>query len=126
MHLPHPSSFSGARAKWAVARQAPTRIWALLLPCVAIAATLMYSSWSSKAGRLTDWSSVWQFRTSYGLHNFNRDQGLLYVNATSKARHPIADLISRAEHRWQQLNERQSKTLGEAYDEYIRRYSTRG
>ncbi|KAL0958787.1 hypothetical protein HGRIS_014108 [Hohenbuehelia grisea] len=52
-------------------------------------------------------------------HNF-RDDGLLVVNPN--AAHPIYDLISRAEARWNDKLKRASKTLGEAVMEYKRRY----
>ncbi|KAJ8518174.1 hypothetical protein ONZ45_g4698 [Pleurotus djamor] len=54
-----------------------------------------------------------------GLHEFRPD-GLLEVNPD--AAHPIYDLISRAEERWNDKLSRASKTLGEAVTEYKRRY----
>ena len=52
-------------------------------------------------------------------HSFRSD-GLLEVNP--KGRHPIYDLIERAQADWDQRIKRQSKTLVEAVAEYKRRY----
>jgi hypothetical protein len=52
-------------------------------------------------------------------HSFRSD-GLLEVNPNG--RHPIYDLIKRAEAEWDKKMDRQSKTLGEAVAEYERRY----
>lgn len=52
-------------------------------------------------------------------HTFRPD-GLLEVNADG--RHPIYDLIERAETEWDNKLRRQSKTLDEAVAEYKRRY----
>ena len=46
--------------------------------------------------------------------------GLLEVNL--KGRHPIFDLISRAEKEWEDKHARQSQTLAVAVREYKRRY----
>ena len=48
------------------------------------------------------------------------DNGLLYVDP--KGRHPIMEMIERAEKDWNELVNRQSKTLKEAVQEYRRRY----
>lgn len=52
-------------------------------------------------------------------HSFRSD-GLLEVN--SNGRHPIYDLIERAEAEWENKVKRQSKSLDEAVAEYERRY----
>lgn len=52
-------------------------------------------------------------------HTFRSD-GLLEVNPAG--RHPIYDLIERAEKEWEEKHKRQSKTLDEAVEEYERRY----
>jgi hypothetical protein len=52
-------------------------------------------------------------------HHF-KDNGLLEVNP--EGRHPIFDLISRAEKAWEEKLSRQSRTLAEAIDEYRKRY----
>ncbi|GFZ43509.1 hypothetical protein JCM24511_01229 [Saitozyma sp. JCM 24511] len=52
-------------------------------------------------------------------HKF-RDDGLLVVNP--KGRHPIYDLIEKARENWDGKLERASKTLGQAVNEYRRRY----
>lgn len=52
-------------------------------------------------------------------HSFRPD-GLLEVNPNG--RHPIYDLIERAEVEWEKKVKRQSKTLDEAVVEYERRY----
>ncbi|PVF92131.1 hypothetical protein CPB86DRAFT_718049 [Serendipita vermifera] len=49
-----------------------------------------------------------------------KDTGLLEVNP--EGRHPIFDLISRAEKAWDEKLSRQSRTLAEAVREYRRRY----
>ena len=48
-----------------------------------------------------------------------RNDGLLEVNPEGP--HPIFELIQRAEKRWKTKNEKASKTLKEAYSEYLRR-----
>jgi len=53
-------------------------------------------------------------------HTFRSD-GLLEVNPD--ARHPILDLIDRAEHDWNTKLARASRTLPEAVREYHRRYA---
>ncbi|CAE6394278.1 unnamed protein product [Rhizoctonia solani] len=50
-----------------------------------------------------------------------RDDGLVEVNP--EGRHPIYDLIARAEKDWSAKLERQSRHLADAVDEYERRYS---
>jgi len=62
-----------------------------------------------------------QGRSTHNLasHIF-RDDGLLEVN--SFGRHPIYDLISRAEKSWDDKVRRQSTTLSEAVREYKKRY----
>ena len=52
-------------------------------------------------------------------HKF-RDDGLLEVNP--EGRHPIYDLMSRAERIWEDKLASQSKTLGEAINQYRQRY----
>ena len=52
-------------------------------------------------------------------HKF-RDDGLLLVNP--KGRHPIYDLMDKARENWEGKLERASKTLGQAVNEYRRRY----
>lgn len=52
-------------------------------------------------------------------HRWEAD-GLLYVDP--KGRHPIYDLIERAKENWDTKLSKASKTLGEAVDEYRRRY----
>lgn len=49
-----------------------------------------------------------------------RDDGLLEVNA--EGRHPIFDLISRAERNWHEKVKRQSTSLAEAVREYKNKY----
>ncbi|KAJ1307235.1 hypothetical protein OPQ81_001349 [Rhizoctonia solani] len=49
-----------------------------------------------------------------------RDDGLVEVNP--EGRHPIYDLIARAEKEWNSKLERQSRHLADAVDEYERRY----
>ncbi|KAF8517049.1 hypothetical protein BU17DRAFT_92221 [Hysterangium stoloniferum] len=51
--------------------------------------------------------------------HFLRKDGLFEVNMAG--RHPIRELIEGAERTWRQMHERQSKTLKQAVDEYIRR-----
>jgi hypothetical protein len=53
-------------------------------------------------------------------HNFRPDG---YLELNPSGRHPIYDLIERAQHQWSTKLERQSKTLHEAVVEYKRRYS---
>ena len=57
-----------------------------------------------------------------GKHRFRVD-GLMEVN--EQGAHPIYELISRAEQEWKGKLQRASKTLGEAADEYRRRYKRR-
>ena len=57
-----------------------------------------------------------------GKHRFRVD-GLMEVNEDGA--HPIYELISRAEQEWGDKLKRASKTLGEAADEYRRRYKRR-
>ncbi|ORY32301.1 glycosyl transferase family 90-domain-containing protein [Naematelia encephala] len=52
-------------------------------------------------------------------HNFRSD-GLLEVN--SQGQHPIFDLVERAKRTWANKQARASQTLGQAVDEYRRRY----
>ena len=49
-----------------------------------------------------------------------RPDGLMEVNP--EGRHPIYDLISRAEKQWKDKLDRQSRHLADAVDEYERRY----
>lgn len=49
-----------------------------------------------------------------------KENGLLEVNR--EGRHPIFDLIEQSKRRWREKNERQSRTLKEAVEEYQRRY----
>ncbi|KAH7096374.1 hypothetical protein BKA62DRAFT_719729 [Auriculariales sp. MPI-PUGE-AT-0066] len=53
-------------------------------------------------------------------HSFRPEQGLLV--AASEGRHPIVDLMARAEQEWEKRLQNQSRTLEDAYHEYIRRY----
>lgn len=57
-----------------------------------------------------------------GKHQF-RANGLMEVNEDGA--HPIYELMSRAEQEWKDKLKRASKTLGEAADEYRRRYVRR-
>lgn len=52
-------------------------------------------------------------------HRFRSD-GLLEVDPAG--RHPIYDLIDKAEKEWEAKHKRQSRTLDEAVEEYERRY----
>jgi hypothetical protein len=61
-------------------------------------------------------------RPVLGKHRFRPD-GLVEVNEDGA--HPIYELISRAEREWEDKLKRASKTLGEAVDEYRRRYNRR-
>jgi hypothetical protein len=56
---------------------------------------------------------------TFQSHKWRQD-GLLEVN--TKGRHPIFDLIERAEKEWEAKLARQSKSLDEAVAEYRRRY----
>jgi hypothetical protein len=58
-------------------------------------------------------------KATLGAHKF-REDGLLEVNPDG--RHPIYDLMARAERKWEEKLARQSKTLTEAVLEYKRRY----
>ncbi|KAF8582177.1 glycosyltransferase family 90 protein [Ramaria rubella] len=63
-------------------------------------------------------STVIGDRTAQAKHAMRHD-GLLEVNMMG--RHPFWELIEDAERRWKEMNARQSKTLREAVDEYIKR-----
>ena len=54
-----------------------------------------------------------------GSHNY-LPNGLVTVNPTG--RHPIYDLVERAQSVWKEKNSKASKTLSEAINEYRRRY----
>lgn len=60
-----------------------------------------------------------QHRSAFPQHEFRRD-GLLGVNP--EGRHPIFDLVERAEREWERKLSKASKSLDEAVAEYRRRY----
>ena len=55
----------------------------------------------------------------FGMHKYRPD-GLLEVNP--EGRQPIYDLVERAQSRWNDKIQKQSKTLAQAVREYRRRY----
>ncbi|EAU89351.1 Cap3p [Coprinopsis cinerea okayama7 len=59
--------------------------------------------------------------TRQTTHHFYRDDGLLEVNPDGP--HPIFELMEQAEQRWKKKNEKASRTLKEACEEYERRYN---
>jgi len=93
-----------------------TRVSHLLLFVAAILGSFVYTSWSLKTRPFE------YFRQAPTSHWLRKDQGLLVVGNAKDQRHPIPFLIARAEKHWQQKLDRQSTTLRQAYDEYIRRY----
>jgi hypothetical protein len=60
-----------------------------------------------------------RFKGKLAQHKY-RDDGLLVVN--SAGRHPIYDLLEKAKENWEGKLARASKTLGQAVNEYRRRY----
>ena len=56
-------------------------------------------------------------------HTYSED-GLLRVNPKSR-KHPVLELVEKAEENWQRKLDRASKTLEEAVAEYQRRYGRR-
>ncbi|KZV84064.1 hypothetical protein EXIGLDRAFT_727686 [Exidia glandulosa HHB12029] len=62
-------------------------------------------------------------RITRSPHEFRGLQGLLVINESAGGRHPIYDLIARAEYLWEEKLATQSRTLRQACDEYERRYN---
>ncbi|KZV78280.1 hypothetical protein EXIGLDRAFT_847684 [Exidia glandulosa HHB12029] len=62
-------------------------------------------------------------RITRSPHEFRNLQGLLVINESAGGRHPIYDLIARAEYLWEEKLATQSRTLRQACDEYERRYN---
>jgi len=65
----------------------------------------------------------WPEAARRGQHTLRSEQGLLYLNSSVNARHPITELIAQSQRQWEDKLARQSRTLQEAVTEYERRYS---
>jgi len=85
--------------------------------------TFIFATWKSSAARFVGLESLWAAQGARARHSLHKDQGLLYLNASANARHPIAELISLSERRWAEKLAQQSTTLRAAVEEYQRRYS---
>ncbi|KAH7098348.1 hypothetical protein BKA62DRAFT_372460 [Auriculariales sp. MPI-PUGE-AT-0066] len=115
-------------AKWQQAHHhhQNSRSWRTLLfvPIILLVGAFVHSCWQAGINRTVRWPAVWQRRHAT-MHHLRPKQGLLLVNSVVDARHPIVDLIQMGERVWQDKLQSQSKTLREAYDEYVRRYKRR-
>ncbi|KAH7096656.1 hypothetical protein BKA62DRAFT_719054 [Auriculariales sp. MPI-PUGE-AT-0066] len=115
-----PSAEERSRTPWRRSVRA-NRSWLWLLAPFSLLYLVLHSSPVS-------WSVKWEKvplrpgsrRTT---HVLKPDIGLLEMNnSISEVRHPLVELIERAERLWEGKLATQSTTLREAYNEYIRRY----
>ncbi|KAH7094222.1 hypothetical protein BKA62DRAFT_663177 [Auriculariales sp. MPI-PUGE-AT-0066] len=134
MGLPSPNTAAQQNGRWAKSpvRKTHRRRTRYVLTTVAIAAVLVYTFWTPVAEHVRDcYATAWRARTPppaaryASRHSLHDKSGLLHVGAVPGEVHPIMDLIRMGEVAWQDKLAAQSRTLREAYDEYIRRYKRR-
>ncbi|KZV84062.1 hypothetical protein EXIGLDRAFT_727684 [Exidia glandulosa HHB12029] len=107
----------------------PKRYWIVLAQlALLVSLFLLYSSYSAAANDPRSGWNTWlagNRRIERSPHEFRDLEGLLAVNESAHGRHPIYDLIARAEYLWDQKRATQSRSLRQACAEYERRYNRR-
>jgi len=107
-----------------VDNQPQPRKWLYVaVPVTIFCATFSYASWWITADRSVSDRMPGAHGAHHGRHTLRSEQGLLYLNSSANARHPIPELLAQSNRLWEDKLAKQSRTLREAVTEYERRYS---